>query len=98
MDEIVTTLKRHYELRNIFAECFQFHRRNQKQGESGAEFVAELRCLAAHCSFKTNYFEHTFRDWLVCGLTNKAIQKQLLTKCDITLAKVVEISVKLETA
>jgi len=34
-----------------------------------AEYVAELRSLAAHCDFG-DYLEEALRDRLVCGLCN----------------------------
>ena len=98
MAEIVAALKGHYEpKRNVVAERFQFHRRNQNQGESVTEFVAELRRIAARCAFG-NYLDQALRDRVVCGLKSEAIQKRLLTEGDVTLAKAIEIALSMETA
>ena len=51
-DELKAILKAHYEPKPlVIAERFTFHRRNQHAGETVAEYVAELRCLATHCEF-----------------------------------------------
>ena len=36
---------------NIIAERFKFHQRNQREGESIAQYIAELRKLSTHCEF-----------------------------------------------
>ena len=53
---------------------FYFHKRNQLPSESIAEYVAELKRLAATCNFKT-YLPKALRDRFVCGLNH---QKKLL--------------------
>ena len=51
-DELKTVLKAHYEPKSIIiAERFHFHKRNQNPTESIAEFVVELKRLAATCEF-----------------------------------------------
>ena len=36
---------------SAIVQCFKFHSRSQKDGESIAEFVAELRRLSEYCQF-----------------------------------------------
>ena len=96
--ELMAALKGHFEpKRNKVAERFHFHRRNQKPGESVAEYVAELRRLAATCAFEA-YLNDALRDRIVCGLRSEATQKRLLMEGDIDLARTVEIARSMETA
>lgn len=59
----------------IIAEQFHFHQWVQSGGESVAQYVAELKHLAANCDFS---------DRLVCGLRNTNIQHKLLTESGLT--------------
>ena len=96
--EIKTVLLDHFEpKRNVVAERFRFHKRCQNHGESVAEFVAEVRRLAARCSFG-NYLDEALRDRIVCGLNSEAMQKHLLTENDLTLPKTIDIAQSMETA
>ena len=92
--QIISVLKSHYEpKRNVVAERYKFHKRNQQAGlgESVAMYVAELRRLAARCSFGS-HLQEALRDRLICGLKSEAMQKRLLTEEDVTLAKATEIA------
>ena len=81
-DELVALLKEHYEPKPlVITERFHFHRRNQRQGESIAEYVAELRRLATHCEFKT-YLNEALRDRLVWGIRDESVQRRLLAVKD----------------
>ena len=71
-------LVKHFEPKPvIIAERFQFHRRNQAVGETVAEYEAELRKLATHCSFG-DYLAEAIQDRIVCGLRSESTQKRLL--------------------
>ena len=77
-DELVGLLTEHYEPKPlVIAERFHFHRRNQRQSESIAEYMAELRRLSTHCEFKS-YLNEALRDRLVCGLRSESMQRRLL--------------------
>ena len=90
--EIKTALETHFEpKRSKVAERFHFHRRNQKAGESVVEYVAELRRMAARCSFD-GYFSEALRDRIICGLRNEATQRHLLTKGDVDLTQTIELA------
>ena len=96
--ELVAALTRHFEPRPIvIAERFRFHKRDQKQGESIAVFLSELRRLAASCSFGT-FLEEALRDRLVCGVLSEAMQRKLLTEADLTLSRAFEIAQGIEAA
>lgn len=89
----------HFELKpSIIAERFQFHKRTQNAGESIASYIAELRRLAARCSFPREYLDDTLRDRFVCGLRSENIQKQLLAEKYLTMTGALEKAQNLETA
>ena len=62
LTDITAVLRSHYEpKRDIIAERFHFHKRDQALGESIAEYDAALRKLANNCSFEA-YLEEALRD------------------------------------
>ena len=61
----------------IIAERFRFYKRNQKSGEKMADYMADLRRLAATCEFSA-FLGEALRDRFVCGLSNEAVQRRLL--------------------
>ena len=96
--ELVNLLREHYEPRPVvIAERFHFHRRNQREGESIAEYMAELRRLSTHCDFKS-YLNEALRDRLVCGLRSESSQRRLLAEKDLSLQKAMEIGQGMEAA
>ena len=91
-------LLKHYEPEPIvIAERFHFYQRNQKPGESIADYHACLRKLASRCQFG-EFLSQALRDKLVCGLLSESIQKALLAKADLTLDKAVETAQGMEAA
>ncbi len=91
-------LKSHFEPTTIvIAERYYFHRRNQAEDEGIADYVAELRRLSVKCDFG-DYLEQALWDKLVCGLRNRAIPEELLTKRDLTLQRAQEIAEGMEAA
>ena len=98
VDQLTQVLVKHYEPKPVvIAERFQFHWKNQATTETVAEYEAELRRLATHCAFG-DYLSEAIRDCIVCGLRNKGIQKRLLAKTDLNLAKTLEITQRMEAA
>ena len=96
--ELVAALKAHLDPKPlVIAERFKFHRRSQKEGETVAQYLAELRKLAEYCDFK-DHREEALRDRLVCGIQSKAIQKRLLAEADLTLQKAYEVAQGIEAA
>ena len=51
-------------------ECLHFHKREQSTSETLAEFMAELRRLAAKCEFST-HLDQALRDRFVCGMRTR---------------------------
>ena len=74
------------------AKRFKFNCRKQQEGESIAQFLAELRKLAETCNFGVILNEQ-LRDRLVEGLRSEPIQKQLLSEGDIDLTKAYELAI-----
>jgi len=79
------------------AERFRFHKRDQHDNESVAEYVAELRRLADTCNFGA-YLNNALRDRLVCGLRSEAVQKRLLTEEKLTFDKAQTVAISMEVA
>ena len=76
------------------AERFKF---NRQEGESIAQFLAELRELTETCNFGAKLDEQ-LRDRLVEGLRSESIQRRLLSEGDIDLTRAYELAVSIETA
>ena len=77
----------------LISEWYKFGCRHQKESESIADFVADLRKLAARCNFKKASLDETFRDKFMCGLQHEYIRSRLLTEEDnLTLDRSVEIA------
>eukprot|EP00079_Xenopus_tropicalis_P016020 XP_004914327.1 PREDICTED: uncharacterized protein K02A2.6-like [Xenopus tropicalis] len=94
--DIVNTLQAHFSPRPIvIAERFKFHKRNQAEGESVAQYVAVLKKLAEHCEFGDN-LNDALRDRVVCGLCSESIQRKLLTESALTYQKAVDIAMSME--
>ena len=96
-EDIMEILKKHYQpALSVIAEWFQFHKRTQKEGESVAEYVAELKRLLTHCQFEA-YLDDALRDHLVCGLWKESTQKQLLLEDQLTFTKAMEMAQNIES-
>lgn len=51
-NELIKLLEGHFKpKKNIVAESFKFNKRDQKQGESIAEYIVELKSMAQTCEF-----------------------------------------------
>ena len=97
--ELVAILKAHLKPKVlVIAEQFLFHQRRQRENETAAQYMAELRKLADKCQFK-DYLEEALRDRFVCGLREELVQCKLLTLEDpVTLQKVYETAQGMEAA
>eukprot|EP00731_Ephydatia_muelleri_P012303 Em0006g1197a len=98
LDELYGIVKEHLApAPSSIMQRYTFNARSQKEGESGAEFVAELRRIAQHCEFGT-VLEDLLRDRLVCGLRDDRAQRRLLAESKLTFAKAFEIAQASELA
>ena len=97
-NELKEALIGHYSPKPILiAEHFKFHRRNQLESESVAQFLVELEQLAVKCEFGL-FLEETLRDRLVCGLKNIQIRNKLLAERELTFKKAFETAQSMELA
>ena len=95
---MIAVLEKHFDPKPaMIAERFKFHKREQLPGESLADYIAELCCLAKHCEFG-GYLDDTLRDWLVCGLHAEGTQRKLLTIKNLTLQEAIETALSKEAA
>ena len=81
----------------LIAERFRFYQCNQAAGESAHVFLADLRCLAITCEFE-DFLDQALRDRFVCGLRAEGMQKRLLTKPDLNIARALELAQSIEAA
>ena len=72
--ELVEAIKSYLDPKMIvITKRFRFHRRNQREGETMAQYLAEPRKLTEHCNFR----DEMLRDRLVCRILSVPIQKRL---------------------
>ena len=76
---------------------FEFNSRCQREGESIATYVAELRKIAEHCQFGV-VLNDMLRDRLVCSTIHKGIQRRLLVEPSLTFNKAIETALAAEAA
>ena len=92
-EELVAVLGDHLNPKPlVIAERFKFHHRNQREGETVAQYMAALRKLTERCEFK-DYLQEALRDRLVCGLRSEAVQRRLLSEKDLKLQLAYDIAV-----
>jgi hypothetical protein len=96
--ELIKTLSDHLNPKPVvISERFRFYKRDQREGESIRDYLAQLRKLLEHCDFKQNLNE-SICDRVVFGLRSEAIQNKLLAEKDLTLEMAIHISQAMETA
>ena len=81
---------------DVIAERFRFYNRQQRVGESIAEYVSELRRISKNCQFGEQLCT-ALRDQLVSGLFQGTIQQKLLKEANLTLEKAIRIAQAAET-
>ena len=95
LDDLFETLKKHFDpTSSVLGKRFNFYCCSQGNSEGIAEYVAELKCLATHCSFEA-YVDEALRDRFVFGLKQIAIQNRLLAEKNLTFTTV-EIAQSME--
>lgn len=83
---------------SVIAERAKFHKRMQKETESIADFVADLKHLTQYCKFGAT-LDEVLRDRFVCGLYRLDIQKSLFSEDEkLTFKRAVEKALSLEQA
>ena len=82
---------------SVIAARYRFNTCCRKEGQSIAEYVAELRKVTEHCEFGESLNE-MLRDRLVCGVNNAQMQRKLLSEETLTFAQANRICLSLEAA
>ncbi|XP_055699121.1 uncharacterized protein K02A2.6-like [Phlebotomus papatasi] len=100
--EIADLLQKYYDPPpQEIIEVYKFQKREQNEGESCDDYLAALRKLAVNCNFgcsECDFLLKALRNQFVIGLRNKAIQKRLFEKKDLTLDHAVEIAKAMESS
>ncbi|XP_071491519.1 uncharacterized protein [Diadema antillarum] len=85
--ELVTLVTNHREPKpSVIVQRFKFNTRVQKERESLAEYLAELKRLADYCEFGSMLKEMP-RDRMVCGVRDERVQRRLLAEPDLRQGK-----------
>ena len=96
--ELVELAPTHFNPRpSPIVKRFEFNSRSQKEGESIAVFVAELRKIAEYCDYGP-VLSDMLRDRLVCGTNVKSIQRRLFVEPALTFEKALEMALAAEAA
>lgn len=97
-DELVTLITNHHNpTPSAIVQRFKFNSRFREQGESVADFIANLRRLSEHCNY-ADTLNDMLRDRLVCGINDDNIQRKLLSETDLTFKKAYDMAIAQETA
>ncbi|XP_077565023.1 uncharacterized protein LOC144180556 isoform X2 [Haemaphysalis longicornis] len=97
-EEAVATLNEYYDpKKNEISESYKFFNRCQAEGEPMHAFLVEIRRIANYCNFG-GALDRMLRDRIVCGVRSSALQKQLLSKKDLTLEETEAIAMTAEAA
>ena len=97
-DDLVKLISDHlHPTPTIACQRYNFNTRKQKEGESIAEYVAELRRIAEHCNYDA-MLEEMLRDKLMCGVRDRRMRQKLLAEKDLTFKKAFELTQAIEMA
>ena len=97
-DQLVERAKKHFNPKpSPIIKRFEFNTRRQEEGETVAVFVAELRKIAQYCEYG-DALSDMLRDRVVCGISNKSVQRRLLQETSLTFDKALEMTLAAETA
>ena len=91
-------LKKHFKPKWLaVAERFRFNTVQQQQGQTIADFVAQLKKLSTYCEYTGDQLKESLLDRFICGLRSESIQRKLLAKTN-SFEKAVEIATAEEAA
>ena len=97
-EQLVTLMKDHYFPKpSVTMQRFAFNSTSRKQGESVANFVADLRRLSEYCKFGKS-LAAMLHDRLICGIYNDRMQCRLLAESNLSFEKAYELAQTMETA
>ena len=96
--DICITLKKHYSPQEIkIAELYCFYNRKQSEGESAAEYQAQLWQMASSCQFET-FLDEALCNRLMCGIQGPGMERRLLAEADLSLKKAFQLIQGMEAA
>ena len=72
-------------------ERYLFNKREQQEGESIDQYVAELRILAQSGNFCNCLHNSLIRDWIMLGIKDSGARKRLLKQQQLTLQRCIDI-------
>src|SRR5277367_5935213 len=83
---------------NKHAERYRFSQRTMKEGETIAEFIADLRKLSINCKYEN--LEDMLKDKLLASIKHKPTLDRLLAEDEdkLTYTKAMEIALSMETS
>ncbi|KAL1466829.1 hypothetical protein MTO96_006030 [Rhipicephalus appendiculatus] len=97
-DQVVECLEDQYNPQaNEIAASYAFFMRQQKEGESVRDFIAELGRLAESCNFGST-MGRMLRDRIVCGIRDDDARRSLLTRGKLTLKEAEDFAMASEKA
>ena len=97
-EELIEIMKEHKAPRpSVIMERFKFNKRDRKEGESIATYVACLRKMTEFCEFGTTLNE-MLRDRLVVGVNDERIQQRLLSEKELTWEAAISKARSMEAA
>ncbi|XP_046666671.1 uncharacterized protein LOC124358417 [Homalodisca vitripennis] len=97
-DALVSLIQDHlYPKPSFIAERYKFSKRIQHEGESAADYIAQLRKMSTHCEFGAVLNDY-LRDRLVSGIRNEATKQKLLGESSLTFDQAVKIITSAEAA
>ena len=82
---------------SVIVERFTFNSCFRREGETTAQYLAELWNLARYCEYGQN-LDEMLCNRLVCGINDGKIQCRLLSEKELTLKRTWEIIVGMESA
>jgi len=98
LTELTEMLKKHLAPDpNVILERFRFNKRDRKDGESVADYIAELRNLSRDCEYGDK-LDEMIRDRLVCGIGDVSVQKKLLQAKDLDFPKAQKLALSAEAS
>lgn len=98
--EVVDVLKKHYApKRSLVTERYRFHQRKQEPHETVADFIVEVKKLAATCEFGA-FLTEALRDRLVAGIRTEGVRCRLLAMPDeeVTWERACSVAMAMEAA
>lgn len=96
--DITKALNDHFDdAPNFMSAAYEFYSSRQAEGQSFADWMAELRQKAQKCGFTTSQLkekplDRALRDIVLMGTNNSHVRQNILKKKDPTLADVVQIA------